>query len=51
MTPAQAQRALEGKRTFPVAEASLTRVKELHAQCLAHGIAAAMTRPKRRDGG
>jgi hypothetical protein len=51
MTPSEAQSALEGRRTFPVMEASLGRIKELHAQCLAHGIAAAMVRPPRRDGG
>jgi hypothetical protein len=34
-----------------VMESSLRAVKELHARCLENGIAAAMVRPPRRDGG
>ena len=51
MTPEQAQRVLANRPTVPVMEASLGGIKEMHALCLAHGIAAAMVRPKRKGGG
>ena len=51
MSPEEATRILADRPTVPVMEASLPRIKELHALCLDHGIAAAMVRPKRRDGG
>jgi hypothetical protein len=51
MTPDEASAILAGRPTVPVAEASLDRIKELYAICLDHGIAAAMIRPRRRDGG
>lgn len=34
----------------PVAEASLSRIKELHALCEEHGIIAAMVRPPAKGG-
>ena len=51
MTSQEAQQILAGRPTVPVLEASLNSVKEMHALCLKHGIAAAMVRPKRKGGG
>ncbi len=51
MTPEQAVEVLRNRPTVPVIKASIHRVKELHATCLDYGIAAAMVRPCRRDGG
>jgi hypothetical protein len=51
MTPEQAGFVLRDRATVPVLKAGIRDVKELHARCLDHGIAAAMVRPCRRDGG
>lgn len=51
MTPEQAIQTLQGRRTVPVIEASIRAVKELHARCLSHGIAAAIVRPPKCDSG
>ncbi len=51
MTPDQATHALRGARTVPVLHASISAVKELHAACLEHGVAAAMVRPPAKGGG
>ncbi len=51
MTPEQAAYALRGRRTVPVLTGAIRTVKELHEQCLAAGIPAAMTRPCKDNGG
>lgn len=36
---------------MPVLHGSISSVKELHALCLEHGVAAAMVRPPAKGGG
>ncbi len=51
MTPQQAISALRGRPVVPVTRGSIHSVKELHANCLRHDIAAAMRRPCEPGGG
>jgi hypothetical protein len=51
MTPQQAIESLRGRPTVTVVKAPIRAIKDLHSQCLAAGIPAAMIRPCKDNGG